>query len=261
MKAAIISSINLLRRYSSMSNLQMCLAQFWNDPYYREYFLERKSFGDTIILDNGAYELGKSVNLTKLLEAAEALQPQILVLPDELMNGMSTVRLVREFIQIYLSNGLNAILPNTEYMVVPQGASPKEWRQCLADLVALNYPFTYWGVPKVSHLVFGGTRLTQCKEIIRVVPEAKIHLLGIWSDPISEVLEARKLKQIISIDSKVPVNLGLAGRSLSEHHPKPISANYVHEYDAFPTWTEKQVRKFLDICEGKLTPRQRVVKY
>lgn len=261
MKAAIISSVNLLRRYSSMSTLQMCLAQLWNNIAYREYFLERKAMGDTVILDNGAYELKKSVDLSYLLKVAEELQPQILVLPDELMNGQSTVRLVREFIQTHLNDGLKARLPTTEYMVVPQGASPEEWRKCLSGLITLDYPFTYWGVPKVSHLVFGGTRLTQCKEIVEAIPEAKIHLLGIWSDPIGEVLEARKISQVVSIDSKIPVTLGLAGRSLSEHHPKPISANYVYEWDAFPTWTVKQVHRFLEICEGKLTPKQRTVHY
>ena len=241
-----------------MSNLQMCLAQFWERQEYREYFLERKELGDTIMLDNGAYELGKAVDLTLLLQAARELQPDILILPDELMNGKSTIKLVKEFIQTHLKDGLKTQLPNTEYMVVPQGASPEEWKNCLLALLSLDYPFHYWGIPKVSHLIFGGTRLEQCQEIIKAQLDSKIHLLGIWSDPIGEVLEVRRLPQVISIDSKVPVNLGTAGRSLTEHHPKPISANYIYEYDAFPTWTEKQVKKFLEICEGKLTPKQKV---
>src|SRR5580765_7196258 len=72
-----------LERYAVLSKTHLVLAQI-TDPHYRNFYLERKQHGDTLILDNGAYELGKSLSRETFAETVRFYSPQYIVCPDEL---------------------------------------------------------------------------------------------------------------------------------------------------------------------------------
>ncbi len=236
MRAAIISPIPLLYRYSTLSSLQMALAQLWIEEEYRMYFLNRKQEGDTIILDNGAYELGQSLDISRLEEVAEELQPDVLILPDAIMNKNLTLSLTEK--------ALSSFQNKYTLMAVPQGSDDKEWLECLRSMGEFC-KFLWWGVPKVCQLVLSQGRPWACREILKRFPDANIHLLGVWSDPIGEIKDVVDIPGVRSIDTALPISLGKLARSLEEHHPHPSGGGPYEGDDPFPEWTLNQVQRFL----------------
>lgn len=248
MKAAIISPLRLLTRYSALSTTQMCLAQFCGNEEYRNYFLLRKDFGDFIIIDNGAYELRDSLDSKVFLDSVRELTPHVAIIPDSVMNKRRTLKLSEEFLLLWDKCPVG----KTELMVVPQGANAEEWSESLDELMLL-FPFKWIGVAKSVNLLFRGGRASPCGTVVERYPESQIHLLGIWNDPLEEAKQARTFEQVQVIDSSLPVSLGKLARSLEEFRPRPSGEKFLDESDPFPEWTRQQVERFINFCEtGKL---------
>ena len=246
MKAAIGSPVNLLERYASVSTLQIALAQLWYLPGYLEYFRQRKACGDTIILDNGAYELGEPLYAETLADICRELKPDIMVAPDVLGDAYQTLLAISDFLERF-GPRIDCAL-----MAVPQGSSERDWMLCLREIVGMQV-FDWFAVPKVTVPMFGGSRRGQCLTIRDLKGDANIHLLGLYGDPLKEVLEVADIAHVKSIDSFLPLRLGLQGRPLYQSYPKPPSIDRVFARDRYPERTMKIVRGFVDLCEtGRL---------
>ena len=245
MKVAIISPNILLKRYSAQSTFQMCLAHLWGSWAYRTYFRNRKKLGDEIILDNGAYELQDSISVDHLVYVAKQIRPTYLVLPDSIMNCRQTLERTEKFLEehVDLSDG-------TIFVGVPQGVDTKEWQECFVGLQKL-WNFECWGVPKVTQLMYEGGRKAACEYVAQKDPTAKMHLLGVWSDPIGEVRSVVHLEQVLSVDTALPVTLGHLASRLEDFLPHPKGESSLSRSDPFSEWTMEQVKRYIRFVESR----------
>lgn len=194
---------------------------------YRRYYTQRaRNDKRFTILDNGAWEENRSAPAAQLLEAVRVLDPQEVVAPDILKDGtgtfIQTVEFLLENVWMHTAEDLEA---PRRVMVVPQGKTLKEWQRRYADTVnmcealGVTSKITV-GVPKwLDWLNEDQTRL-EVLDRMQAAGDLAIHLphhlLGGGRRPLREVINARTQEYIRSIDTSVPVALGLAGIDLTE---------------------------------------------
>lgn len=161
------------------------------------------------VLDNGAFELGKSIELSTLLDIAKAINADELVLPDVFRDMDETIKRTEEAILVidkYKEKGL--IRPDLKLMAVPQGKDLYEWLTCFdtflknpkIDVIAINRDSArfYGSRLKTLEHVYAG--------IIAVSPDIvkEYHLLGM-QDNIHEAKEvSEKFGWVRSMDSCFP---------------------------------------------------------
>jgi len=109
--------------------------KFLEDEKYAEFArgLRERPRKPFVILDNGAYENGRSIEPQKLLRVALDLRPDEVVCPDVLGSGGSTL----EATQMFLSRvGEQLQAEGIGLMAVPQGKTLAEWLECFNAFVA-----------------------------------------------------------------------------------------------------------------------------
>lgn len=160
----------------------------------------------TIIMDNSVVELG-SAQSKEMVAEASALCTQypsevIPVLPDVMGNGMETERLLKWHYKEWVAE----VPHKGGFMFVAQG---EDWEDFigLVNYVATHrdkYPKVTWvGIPRIltSRL---GTRLEALHYVKTVLPDMKVHLLGlsldIWDD-----IRCSQQPGVEGIDSAVPL--------------------------------------------------------
>jgi hypothetical protein len=104
------------------------------DPGYRRFFRESKKFK---ILDNGAYEKGHPVPLSKLIEMGYEINADEIVIPDVFQNAHYTITHLEDCTR-FLNNHKD-ICDSFSFMGVPQGKTPSEYMDCLDKM--LRNPF------------------------------------------------------------------------------------------------------------------------
>ena len=176
MKIAPIPPVALLEEYST--DYHLCLAHVlghhtWEVDYYRS----RSDLGEYVILDNGAYELGRSVPFEHVLEVADWILPKEIVLPDVFLDGKETLKATAEAFEALRHTSK---WDYTNLMVVPQGKNTDEWVSCLRSLVDIAKPDTI-GIPIVYESMMGrGLLIHKTIELLHAHTECQpdIHLLG-----------------------------------------------------------------------------------
>jgi len=142
-----------------------------------DYYRARVSLGEYVILDNGAYELGRSVPFEYVLDVAGYIEPKEIVLPDVFLDGFATLE---------ATDSAHEIIRHitkwdyTNLMVVPQGKNTDEWTSCLKSLVSTVKPDAI-GIPIVYERMMGrGTLIHKTIEFLynRTDCHPDIHLLG-----------------------------------------------------------------------------------
>lgn len=168
-----------------------------------------REFAGYKVLDNGAFELGSSIELNTLLDIARAINADEVVLPDVFRDVDETLKRTEEAIKVvdkYKEKGL--IRPDLKLMAVPQGKDLYEWLTCFEtflknpkiDVIAINRDSArfYGSRLKTLEHVYAG--------IIAVNPDIvkEYHLLGM-QDNIHEAREvAEKFGWVRSMDSCFP---------------------------------------------------------
>lgn len=95
-----IVPIAYLEQFGLRTRHHMALAQWiLRDRKYLEFFRGRVAAGDTVIMDNGAYE-GEQLDNFDLLEAMRLLQPTVVVLPDSPGELLVTLRKSETFLNL-----------------------------------------------------------------------------------------------------------------------------------------------------------------
>jgi hypothetical protein len=113
------------------TNYQLVLAHILAEPsvdgirYAKEY-MDRQERGDHIILDNGAYE-GKLVRAKVLVDLANDLLPNEIVIPDSMRNA----ELTQAMAQTFLEDQYRDLDWRVGLMFVAQGSSYKEFEDCI----------------------------------------------------------------------------------------------------------------------------------
>ncbi len=172
---------------------------------YRSLAVTNPAF---VIMDNGTIELGTPLPVLRLLEAADIVQADCIVLPDELRSFPNTMKLVESQLEDLHAGGY-------DLMKVPQGEDIQEIVKCidwLCDTLGTGGN-DYWGIPRwfASEL---GSRIPIIQYINMRNDNPQIHLLGM-STNLKDDLRCTLLPGIMGIDSANPIILGLQGNRMS----------------------------------------------
>ena len=158
-----------------------------------------------VIMDNGVIELGKAMPFEQVIEAADIVMAECIVMPDVLGDFQAT----QQAVKAELSK-----MDNSDYpiMKVPQGEDPSAVVRCiewLMDVVPTKEGhLDYWGVPRwIANKI--GSRQPVIEYINRVCPFPQIHLLGM-SKNIQDDIICAHMDSVMGIDSANPLVFGLA---------------------------------------------------
>lgn len=225
MQVCFITPTPLLRSIATKSERHLVLAhQFLVDKDYEQFYRTIKRLGDYVILDNSAYELGASVEVSKLVRVASRLQPNAIFLPDKRFDTEATLQMVVEAIKALtpLCRGIGAKL-----FAVPQGSNLAEILHCYDELCKL--PIDGFGlyeeIGEVSGLGRRWDFLKYLQETNRVKTDKYYHLLGMEED-VQNIRRLAQFEWVDSIDSVKPISYGLSG--IQFHPEKGPLAAYPH---------------------------------
>lgn len=169
----------------------------------------RKLFGDrdwegTVILDNSIIELGNAVHLDIIRDALEITRANVVVLPDVLLDGEATYNSIMANYDNWYDelNGAS----NFEFMLVPQGKTVEEFRDCVQHLDAeFKDTSAWWGIPR-NTADNHGTRSHALMAAKTTNPTRRIHLLG-FSENLHDDIRVSQMDVADGIDSAVPVRI------------------------------------------------------
>ncbi len=182
---------------------QMCLAHLaYQDSEYAEFYRRQREKGCFVLLDNGAAEKSQ-LSLDQLLQVVEMVNPNELILPDEIYNTRTT--LDRSYRAIHRIKQLGM---DVQLMAVPQGETFQDWIDCATSMA--EWPIQTIGVSK-----FMSYKLGQCARfgllgaIVGYLLRRGIraHMLGCAYDPRETAamqLDLLLCKAIRGTDSSMP---------------------------------------------------------
>jgi hypothetical protein len=166
------------------------------------YAAAKKPLGNFTIVDNGAYEDGKPVDIMQLVKAAASVDGDEIILPDVLGDKDNTVYLTTKAIDTLASNGL---INRFRLMAVCQGSTIKEFEQCFKLFDSNPYIDTI-GIPKIA----GELRLDGRAGLEYIWRDTKkaIHLLG-CNKNLMEFKQFAHPDKIRSADTCIPALLSI----------------------------------------------------
>jgi len=143
MKHGIICPVSQLEKYATRSNFHLILPHLIDKyPKYKEFYTERATAGDHVILDNSIFELGESYNYVKMLEYAEEMGLTEISIPEVLKDRDASRKLRDEFLTYYTKSGSNMRL-----LAVAQGNCIEDIRDSyfelsrIVEISTLGLPF------------------------------------------------------------------------------------------------------------------------
>lgn len=204
MKVAPIPPVSMLDLFAHEPYHLCLLVECLRSEQYRDFYARQAAQGHHVILDNSAHELGHSRDISSLLEMAKIIRPTEIVLPDRLFFGDDTARMSAEAAGIVQDE-----LPGMGMMVVPQGRTFEEWRDCLYSLLHIE-GLTVVGISKDYEVWHGGLRY-----LVSLVPSLMpIHLLGLGRQPRGLIGIGRDFPNVRGIDTAKPFVYADAGLEL-----------------------------------------------
>ena len=206
-----VSSLQL----SEVTDYDFVIASYCedNDEYKEFYKNMRQSLARNrfMVLDNGAFENGQSMEFADYAEVVKELRPDQVVLPDVINDARITIEMSDEFL-----NRALGILPTPGYMGVLQGESINDYLYCLEFYIrkSKHHPIRTIGIP--YHMFYRPTLLRKTN-IIEICKEHNllIHILGLPNP--YEILDLMKFDLISSIDSSLPISATYLNMKLIEN--------------------------------------------
>jgi hypothetical protein len=168
----------------------LCIADVVNKNIeYEMFYAKRRSRGDWITLDVGAFE-NMDTTVEELWLATDKVRPQEVVLPDKFLDSAETC--------IRSAQGYEALedpaLPAAQFMVVPQGKDYTEWLSCLRTLVSDVGPRVHTvGIIEEVLELYGRSRMEVAADVYARTQDVDVHLLGFMTD-FSDVSLGRRVR-------------------------------------------------------------------
>jgi hypothetical protein len=215
-----------LERYGTITGYHLALTHLiLSTPSYAAFYLERIQHGDYVFVDNSLIELGEAADMHKVIQAANMIGAEEIILPDVYMDRVGTrqaiARAMHDWAEYAYVEGGQCV---DKLMIVPQGEHLIEWMRSYEELVNKWGPAIHSiGIPKNTHkfgtpeVPFGREKLIQ--ELIScgfLHGGLEYHLLGCWDNPI-EIAHLSKYEFIRGIDTCLPT---LCGRLGIAFHPE-----------------------------------------
>jgi hypothetical protein len=216
----------LFNRHDEVSDYPYVLGHLLSlDTEYADFYKEKLKTAEYSILDNSAFELGKSIPMEELYELGKEYNPTHLVLPDVVNNHKQTLDNAKEYLANFKVEG-------QQYIGVCQGDTFEEIADCIdyylrerVDIIALPFDL----VEKSDYVTvrFRFLNWWYDNRFNMGIGKPKFHLLG-CQNPVEFILinslniVLRNL--IYSLDTSSPVINGWEGNKLGPHgliEPKP----------------------------------------
>lgn len=188
------------------------------NPDYKEFYKEQLEVADFSILDNSAFELGKSIPFDELMSVARELKPTHLVLPDTVHDMNRTLIDSLDFLDEF---GKELDELNIEPIGVVQGDTFGELYNCIqkyiyAGIFYIAIPFDCIKDEDYSQVRFRFFRYLIEKMDTSLIAQLEFHFLGI-QNPQEMLLYNQSEKELItSIDSSSPILHGVTGNEFKE---------------------------------------------
>lgn len=170
---------------------KMLLAHL-KDEYHLTRDVQRNCY---TIMDNSLIELGGAVNIDAILEAAEKLNPDEIVLPDVYCKGRENYECILNSINELRVKGA---LGKYKLMAVCHGENISEFEHYF-NLIKRIPEISCIGIPKVAATIFHGNR-NNAEYLWQQDCTKEIHLLGCW-DSLIEILGYEHPAKIRSMDT------------------------------------------------------------
>lgn len=163
-------------------------------PAYEEVARDCPGFK---ILDNSLIELGGSVAMERVHDAALAIGADEIVLPDVFLNGPKTIESVQNALKWLRDKYPKGNWP-FRLMAVAHGANEQEWTDCYRDLLEMPEIDTI-GIPKILAKMHPQGRPYFVNTYCRL-DQKDHHLLGLWYS-FEELERYDRLENIRSCDT------------------------------------------------------------
>jgi hypothetical protein len=205
----------------AQGKMHLLLPPLLNMSVYWDHYYDLAQRGAYLILDNGAFEDGHSIDPTELINLAVDVRAREVVASDVLMDRIGTMDAAYEFLQAYkrtLEDRSRTYPLNI--MLVPQGNTIYEWGRCLQDLIKLfknTLPGRQYsiGIPQRTEAWVGGRANLIARFIESMYYESgralQVHLLGAHSEVIKLAECALRFPWIRSVDTVKPFTFALEG--------------------------------------------------
>jgi len=205
MKFSFETPINYLNKIDKEQDYLFILAHHLSNKKYYDYCKNSTKYK---ILDNGCYELGESIPSKKLLELANEIRVDVIIIPDKLFDKKRSLQLEKEFFKLY-----NKSFYNFKLMKVVCGNNLNEYLNSLlevaedknVDIIGLSKSRTIIA-PNLTYLM--NYIEDNCKTSQAAFKE--IHLLGL-SHPY-ELIEASNYNKIKTCDTGLPINFAFKNK-------------------------------------------------
>jgi len=199
-----------LLHLSDYTDQDFIIASYMQEfPEYRDFYIARRRHKRVFtILDNGAFENGKSMGVKDYDNIVQDLQPHVVVLPDVVNDAVATINASKEFL-----NRTQTSPPC--YMGVLQGKGLTDYYYCLESYLRLRdrVPLRVIGIP--YHIFYRPTLLRKYDiHNICAQEEMQIHILGLPNP--YELLPLKRFSQVSSVDSSLPISSAWHGMNIAK---------------------------------------------
>lgn len=222
MKIAFISSIHY-PEFTEYGDISFCLSQFVLDnKEYAKYYRDTNKY---TIIDNMCAEIGESIDVDKVLQAARVVRANEVWISDKLYDKRKTLVLMNKF--------LRALKPydNFKLVGIPQGRNFKQWLECykimLEDERINIIGLSKYSCPEAFEGHAGTKIIGKARPVaVKWLGENKllkkpIHLCGADNFIIEEIKALRKYRIVRSIDSNICFKLGILGIKIEDCEVEP----------------------------------------
>lgn len=210
----------------------LCLAELVNQSSgYADFYWGCGQRGNYVILDNGAYEFGKTPSLESLIRAAHRIMPSEIVLPDAMFGpecAVETVTMSCEGQRALSADGF------TNFMAVPHGNTRGEWVWCAKQLVAIPGVKCLGIAEKDAIKLANGDRALLAEILQDTCPGKDIHYLGMMEDML-DVCSPWSRENVRGVDGSKLVVWGMNRCLISPGSAPPV---YPGRPDGFLSMTE-----------------------
>ncbi len=201
-------------------------------PHYAKF---ARNVSGYKILDNSLIELGGAVDLQRVLNAADRIDADEIILPDVFQDGPATIKAVKDAIQELLTIYPDGKFPY-EIMAVAQGKDAMEWYECYQFL--LDNPYvSVVGIPKVLAKIHPLGRPYFVNELCDLQAKPH-HLLGLWYS-MTEFNEYNNIDEIRSCDTVLLGYMAKHGLSRAGTRPDGFTVDLEMDVIDYSNYNEK----------------------
>ena len=242
------SVLSMLEESKQYNDYGYCLFHLLHIPEYREFY---KNYKGNLYLDNSAYEeqfIDWKFDLEEFYKTIKELQPDVVIVPDELHNKDKTIQNFKDFDVSKIPNKIMGVI---------QGETYEELEECFdfmnprCDLVAIPFSskaYTNRFYNNSEHEAKAIGRVKLIRDLIKTgkVRKNSLHLIGLQL-PIELELYDEEKEYIYSIDTANPIQFGMEEyeypKDLEEVKTKPKFMFTEENLKIEPTLTQYSIIK------------------